>query len=192
MGCSPYFVATGTQALMPLDIVEATYLLPPPDSIISTTDLIARRAVALQKRRTQLRTLHSKVFDKRRNDALIFERDHEASIKNYGFQRGDLVLVRFTQFEKSLDRKMLPRYDGPFIVIGRRRGGPYVLCDMHGAVFDRPTAEFRVIPYFTRPHITLPPLPEFIDIPARRLNELLGQPDPEAQAQESRSIDSDA
>jgi hypothetical protein len=44
MGCSPYFAVTGTHPLLPFDISEASYLLPPPDSILSTTDLIARRA----------------------------------------------------------------------------------------------------------------------------------------------------
>ena len=50
MGCSPYYVAMGTHLLLPLDIVEATYLLPPLESILLTGDLIIRRAIALQKR----------------------------------------------------------------------------------------------------------------------------------------------
>ena len=41
MGCSPYFAVTGTHLLLPLDIAEATYLLPPPDAPLSTTALIA-------------------------------------------------------------------------------------------------------------------------------------------------------
>ena len=49
MGCSPYFVMTGTHPLLPFDIAEANYLLPPPDLPLSTTDLIARHVIALQK-----------------------------------------------------------------------------------------------------------------------------------------------
>ena len=49
MGCSPYFAVTGTHPLLPLDIVEATYLLPPPDAPMSMTTLIADCAIALQK-----------------------------------------------------------------------------------------------------------------------------------------------
>ena len=49
MGCSPYFSVTGTHPLLPLDIVEATYLLPPPDAPMSMTTLIANRVIALQK-----------------------------------------------------------------------------------------------------------------------------------------------
>jgi hypothetical protein len=65
MGCSPYFATTGTQPLLPFDISEANYLLPPPDTILSTTELISRRALALQKRRTDLTQLHNKVYSAR-------------------------------------------------------------------------------------------------------------------------------
>lgn len=80
LGCSPYFIVTGTHPIIPLDIIEATYLQPPPDSIMSTTDLIARRAIALQKRATDLERIRDKVFDDRRQAALRFERVHEATI----------------------------------------------------------------------------------------------------------------
>ena len=49
MGCSPFYAATGVHPILPFDIVEANYLLPPPDSLLALTDLIARRAIALQK-----------------------------------------------------------------------------------------------------------------------------------------------
>ena len=42
MGCLPNFTVTGTHPLLPFDIIEANYLLPPPDSLLSTTDLITR------------------------------------------------------------------------------------------------------------------------------------------------------
>ncbi|ETW78891.1 hypothetical protein HETIRDRAFT_104227 [Heterobasidion irregulare TC 32-1] len=40
---------TGTHPLLPLDITEATYLLPLPTTILRTTNLIAQWAIALQK-----------------------------------------------------------------------------------------------------------------------------------------------
>src|ERR1700677_3939466 len=49
MRCSPYFAVTGTHPVLPFDISEATYLQPASTSVLSTTDLIARRAIALQK-----------------------------------------------------------------------------------------------------------------------------------------------
>ena len=42
IGYSPYFMAHGVEVVLPLDIVEATYLLPPLDVPASTKDLIAR------------------------------------------------------------------------------------------------------------------------------------------------------
>ena len=49
MGCAPYYAVTGTHPLLPFDIIEANYLLPPPDSLLASTNLIARCTVALQK-----------------------------------------------------------------------------------------------------------------------------------------------
>ena len=62
MGCLPYFAATGIQPLIPLDILEVTYLQQPPNSVISTTDLIARRVIALQKHVADLKQLQSNVY----------------------------------------------------------------------------------------------------------------------------------
>jgi len=42
IGYSPYFMAHSVEAVLPLDITETTYLLPPLDVPASTKDLIAR------------------------------------------------------------------------------------------------------------------------------------------------------
>ncbi|KAJ3915498.1 hypothetical protein F5877DRAFT_4577, partial [Lentinula edodes] len=41
-GASPCFLSHGCHPLLPLDIEEATYLLPPPESVLSTEDLLSR------------------------------------------------------------------------------------------------------------------------------------------------------
>ncbi|OBZ72853.1 Transposon Tf2-9 polyprotein [Grifola frondosa] len=170
MGCSPYFAATGTHPIIPLDISEATYLQPPPDSIMSTTDLIARRAIALQKRHEQVARLNSKVFEARVAAAVRFEREHKTTIRDFDFKHGDLVLMRHTQIEKSLNRKMRPRYLGPLVVLARNRGGAYILAELDGTVFDRPIAAFRVIPFFARKSIAVPQA--LLDIDEERLREM--------------------
>ena len=172
MGCSPYFAATGTHPLLPVDITEANYLLPAPDAPLSSTDLIARRAITLQKRRDQLAKLRDVVYEARVQAAVRFEKEHAHTIKKFDFKLGDLVLVRNTAIEKALNRKMRPRYLGPLIVISRNRGGAYILAELDGSVFDRPIAAFRVIPYFARTKITLPPLDELLDISQQRLAEM--------------------
>ena len=172
MGCSPYFATTGTHPLLPFDIAEANYLLPPPESTLSTTDLITPRAIALQKRRSQLAQLHDKVYSARLEAARRFERDHSASIKDYDFKLGNLVLIRNTAIEKALNRKMRPRYLGPLIVISRNKGGAYIVAELDGSVLDRPIAAFRVVPYFPRTSIDIPPLEDLIDISRARLTEM--------------------
>ena len=72
MGCSPYFAATGTHPLLPINIVKANYLLPPPDLILSSTDLITWCAITLQKRRNQLSKLMEQVYQARVSAAIRF------------------------------------------------------------------------------------------------------------------------
>ena len=85
MGCSPYFAATGTHPLLQIDIVEANYLLPLPDSILSSTDLITQRAITLQKRRDQLSKLTEQVYQARVSAAIRFKKKHWHTIHNYNF-----------------------------------------------------------------------------------------------------------
>ena len=172
MGCSPYFAVTGTHPLVPFDIVEANYLAPPPDSILSTTDLIARRAIALQKRQEDLARLKSRVHDARNRAALRFECEHAAKIRDFNFKRGDLILMRNTAIEKALNRKMRPRYLGPMIVVSRNRGGAYIVCDLDGTLSHAPIAAFRIVPYLARRRLEIPDLEEHIDVSVSRLREL--------------------
>jgi hypothetical protein len=174
MGCSPYFAVTGTHPILPLDIAEATYLVPPPTSILSKTDLIASQAIALQKRKSHLSALHSKVMAGCIQAAIRFEREHSATVCDFNFSRGDLVLVRNTAIEKALNRKMCARYLGPLVVVSRNKGRAYIICELNGSVFDRSIAAFRVIPYFARKAIKLPDLSDFLDIPLESLSNMEG------------------
>ena len=167
MGCSPYFTVTGTHPLLPLDIAEATYLLPPPNSPLSTTNLITTRAVALQKQHTHLAKLASDVYSAHIKAMIRFKQEHSSTITDYNFKLSDLVLIRNTAIEKSLNRKMRARYIGPLIVISQNKGSVYIISELNGSVFDRLIAAFHVIPYFVRQHINVPPLDELIDITSR-------------------------
>jgi hypothetical protein len=61
MGCSPFYAVTGVHPILPFDIVEANYLLPPPDLLLSTTDLVARWAIAMQKHTDDLTQLRAHI-----------------------------------------------------------------------------------------------------------------------------------
>ena len=116
MGCLPYYAATGATPLIPLDITEATYLQPPPLSVLSMMDLIARRAIALQKRPEQLEELQQQVHVSHLTAAIRFEKKHFRTIINYLFKRGDLVLMCNTRIEKSLNKEMKPQYLGLLMI----------------------------------------------------------------------------
>ena len=116
--------------------------------------------------------LASDVFSACIKATIRFEQEHFSTITDYNFKLGDLVLIRNTTIEKSLNRKMRARYIGPLIVISRNKGGAYIISELNRSVFDRPIAAFCVIPYFARQRIDVPPLDELIDITSRRLREL--------------------
>ena len=103
--------------LLPLDITEATYLLPLPDTPLSSTNLIASQAIALQKCHSHLVTLTSDVYAACIKAAICFKQEHATTITDFNFKLGDLILVRNTAIEKSLNHKMCARYLSPLIVI---------------------------------------------------------------------------
>ena len=172
MGCSPYFAVTGTHPLLPFDIIEANYLLPPPGSLLTTTDLIAHRAIMLQKRQEDLARLKERVHAARNRAAIRFECEHSTTIQDFDFNRGDLVLICNTAIEKALNRKMHPRYFGPMIVLSRNMGGAYIVCDLDGTLLHAPIAAFRVIPYFVQQEIDAPDLELFIDTSNERISDM--------------------
>src|SRR5882724_11430389 len=67
IGYSPFFMAHGIEVVLPLDIVEVTYLLPPLNAPASTEDLIAYRTQQLQKRLEDL--LESEIVLKARKQS---------------------------------------------------------------------------------------------------------------------------
>ena len=79
-------MATGAIPLIPLDIVEVTYLQLAPTMTLTTMELIARRAIALQKWPSDLEALHSKVHSARIVAAIHFEKKHFRTIESYTFE----------------------------------------------------------------------------------------------------------
>ena len=197
-GCSPYFMVTGAHPILPLDLEEATWLIKPPEGVISESDLIGMRARALAKHRIHVDQMRQRVNKEKLKRMQAYERDFKAVIKDFNFVPGDLVLVRNTAIENSLDKKMKPRYTGPMIVVADNSGKSYIVAEMSGAVWQQKVGKFRVLPYFPREKIEIPKgIMSIIDTDEAGLNKIRAQPEEDVPLDhdyimdEVRMIDSD-
>jgi len=173
LGCSPYFITTASHPMLPLDIVESTWLVDLPNRKLSTAELIGYRAKALAKHKDLVNDIRRKVSNKKIEDLLRYEREHHYKIRAYDFKPGALVLVRNTAVEMSLDKKMKPRYLGPMVVVTRNRGGAYIVSELDGSVWHEKIGAFRILPYFARHEIDLPDgIENFVDIAKKTLDKL--------------------
>ncbi|SJL18320.1 uncharacterized protein ARMOST_21906 [Armillaria ostoyae] len=163
MGHSPFFAVTGAHPILPLDVLEATWLVEYPGRMLEDWELCGLRAITLEKH-------VDKVEEMRQN---------MDTIKEFEFKSGDLVLMRNSQIESSLNTKMKPRYLGPLVVIHRTKVGNYILAELDGAIIRSKIAAFRVVPYLARKSIDLDgEVLKLMDMSHAELQKLIDSPEP--------------
>ncbi|KNZ77665.1 hypothetical protein J132_04484 [Termitomyces sp. J132] len=146
-GCSPYFMVTGAHPTLPLDLVEATWLMELSEGPLSTEELIGHHARALAKHHQHVEEMRERVGKDKLQWALKFAEEHKNSIKDFNFKPLDLVLVKNMITESSDSAKMLPCFHGPMVVIAKTRGGNYIVAELDGSAWQTSVAAFRVVPY---------------------------------------------
>jgi hypothetical protein len=92
LGHSAYYIAHGIKPLLPFDLTEATYMVP-PQSAMSTTELIALRAHQLQKQPEDLDTIWDRIIKAHFTSIRQFKKKDANTIRAYQFNPGDLILV---------------------------------------------------------------------------------------------------
>jgi hypothetical protein len=164
-GMLPYYMVHGTHPTLPLDVVEATFLAPSPQGLMTTVKLISACAQQLLRREEDLAEIHERIVKARMVSAERFRRKFMNTITDYDFKPGDLVLIRNTKNDGDLREKTQPRYLGPYIVIRRNNGRAYVISEMDGSISRYTIAAFRLIPYYARTLLpqTVPILLELLD-----------------------------
>jgi ribosomal protein L21E len=183
---SPYNLQANAHPILSLDVKEATWLVEPLTGVMTEADLVGMRARALARHQIHVEEMRKRVDADKLKRLKKYERDFRAVIKDYKFEPGDLVLVRNTAIESSLDKKMKPRYTGPMIVVAVNRGGSYIVVEMSGAVRQQKVAKVRVVPYFARRKIDIPEgIMNIIDSDEVTLEKIWSQPD------EDKVLDSD-
>ena len=137
------------EPLFPFDLVEATFLVPPPDTeLLSPAGLITWRARQLQKRQKDLELIREHIFKARFESVKHFEAAFKNRIKDFDFRPGSLVLVCNTCVKKELNWKTKPRYLSAMVVLRWTTRGSYLLAELDGAVSRLRYAAFRLIPYY--------------------------------------------
>ena len=144
---------------MPFDLSEATHLFPTPNSLLSTSQLISLRSRQLMKREDDIQHYRTQISRRRFLAAHTYEEKYKATIHNYDFKPGRLVLIRDKRLDNDFDKKFLPRYNGPYIIISRRPNGPYCVAELDGTVSKLRIAASRVVPFHHRPHSLPIPIP---------------------------------
>ncbi|KNZ72198.1 hypothetical protein J132_04319 [Termitomyces sp. J132] len=166
-------MVTEAHPTLPLDLVEATWLIKLPEGPLSTEELIGYHARALAKHHQHVEEMRERVGKDKLQWALNFAEEHKSSIKDFNFKPLDLDLVKNIITESSHSAKMLPCFHGPMIVITKTRGGNYIVAELDGSVWQTRVAAFRVVPYKSQRQLELSQsLEQWVDITLEKLEEL--------------------
>jgi hypothetical protein len=151
-GFSPYQLLHATNPMLPLDIAEATFLVEEFRSGLDTSELLLLRARQIAKHPEDVQRAAETLRKARFASKKQFEQRFIKRLTREKYEPGELVILRNTPVELSLDRKSEPRYLGPYEVAKRTIKGNYKLKELDGTLLQHTYAAFRILPYISRHH----------------------------------------
>lgn len=149
-GFSPFYLLHGVDPVLPFDLAEASFLVDGFTRDLSSSELLALRIRQLEKRAGDIERAKATLVQLRYRSKEQFEKRFRTKLRTTDYAPGDLVLVRNSPIEQSHDRKSKPRFNGPYEVVRRTKGGSYVLQELDGSIWRQGVAAFRLYPYVPR------------------------------------------
>lgn len=160
-GYSPYYLLYGQHPVLPFDIAHATFMIDGFKEGISTSDLLALRIRQLENHPEDIKRATASLKKHRCRSKAIFEQKYKHLFHTTDFHEGQLVLMRNSAIEASMNKKSKPRYLGPFIVARKTKRNSYILQELDGTYMRRNTAAFRLAPYIARDQKSLAKLAKY-------------------------------
>ncbi|GLB41216.1 putative transposition, RNA-mediated [Lyophyllum shimeji] len=114
---------------------------------LSDAELLANRAIQLERREEDLARIHKRVLAHRYKSITDFERGRKNNYHYYNFAPSEFVMVLSKKIKPDVRRKCRPRYFNPLVVAKWLRSGAYRLAEVNGALLKLDFAAFRVIRY---------------------------------------------
>ena len=154
-GFSPYYLLHGVHPLLPCDLAEVTFMIPRIQERLSDLDLLIVRIRQIAKMPEDQARARDTLQKSRFRSKEAFEVKFGRRIQRTSFKKGELVLIRNNQDEKTVAimRKIRNRYMGPYRVVRETKGKAYVLEEMNGNMLRASVAAFRLVPYIKREHL---------------------------------------